>query len=134
MENNKIIPTEENAVALGAAIPNLEQLLEESTQLETLTPAITLSAESISLDKVGESFRGIFIGFGTMTINDQNEPDGQRTIKAARFLINKQVRINGGVVLISELESANVLPGTKLEVTYSKKEGNVKIYSLTLLG
>lgn len=134
MENNQIIPTEENAVALGAAIPNLEQLLEESTQLETLTPAITLSAESISLDKVGESFRGIFIGFGTMTINDQNEPDGQRTIKAARFLINKQVRINGGVVLISELESANVLPGTKLEVTYSKKEGNVKIYSLTLLG
>jgi len=134
MENNQIIPTEENAVALGAAIPNLEQLLEESTQLETLTPAITLSAESISLEKVGESFRGIFIGFGTMTINDQNEPDGQRTIKAARFLINKQVRINGGVVLISELESANVLPGTKLEVTYSKKEGNVKIYSLTLLG
>lgn len=134
MENNQIIPTEENAVALGAAIPNLEQLLEESTQLEALTPAITLSAESISLEKVGESFRGIFIGFGTMTINDQNEPDGQRTIKAARFLINKQVRINGGVVLISELESANVLPGTKLEVTYSKKEGNVKIYSLTLLG
>jgi len=134
MENNQIIPTEENAVALGAAIPNLEQLLEESTQLETLTPAITLSAESISLEKVGESFRGIFIGFGTMTINDSNEPEGQRTIKAARFLINKQVRINGGVVLISELESANVLPGTKLEVTYSKKEGNVKIYSLTLLG
>jgi hypothetical protein len=134
MENNQIIPTEENAVALGAAIPNLEQLLEESTQLETLTPAITLSAESISLEKVGESFRGIFIGFGTMTINDPNEPEGQRTIKAARFLINKQVRINGGVVLISELESANVLPGTKLEVTYSKKEGNVKIYSLTLLG
>jgi len=134
MENNQITPTEENAVALGATIPNLEQLLEESTQLETLTPAITLSAESISLEKVGESFRGIFIGFGTMTINDQNEPDGQRTIKAARFLINKQVRINGGVVLISELESANVLPGTKLEVTYSKKEGNVKIYSLTLLG
>jgi len=33
MENNQIIPTEENAVALGAAIPNLEQLLEESTQL-----------------------------------------------------------------------------------------------------
>jgi hypothetical protein len=42
--------------------------------------------------------------------------------------------INGGTVLVSELHNANVKPGTPLEVTYTEKKGNVKIYRITLLG
>ena len=68
-----------------------------------------------------------------MTVTDTTVEAGQRTIPSAKFLINKQVRINAGVVLINELKNANVVEGTKLEVTYTKKDGNVKIYSISLL-
>lgn len=112
---------------------DISAMLEASTQLDKAEAVLTLSAEPISLDKVGESFRGIFIGFGTMTVTDDKVEAGQRTIPSAKFLINKQVRINAGVVLINELKNANVIEGTKLEVLYTKKDGNVKIYSITLL-
>ena len=112
---------------------DISAMLEASTQLDKAETVLTLSAEPISLDKVGESFRGIFIGFGTMTVTDDKVEAGQRTIPSAKFLINKQVRINAGVVLINELKNANVVEGTKLEVNYTKKDGNVKIYSITLL-
>ena len=112
---------------------DISAMLEASTQLDKAEAVLTLSAEPISLDKVGESFRGIFIGFGTMTVTDDKVEAGQRTIPSAKFLINKQVRINAGVVLINELKNANVVEGTKLEVNYTKKDGNVKIYSITLL-
>ena len=49
---------------------DLAQFLEESTQLETLEEKIILSASGISLDKVGESFNGIFWGFSTMTVKE----------------------------------------------------------------
>jgi hypothetical protein len=42
--------------------------------------------------------------------------------------------INGGSVMISELERANVAIGTALQVTYTKKVDNTKIYELALLG
>jgi hypothetical protein len=134
VENNQL--TEQTTTSTEVSTPSnfdISAMLEASTQLDKAETVLTLSAEAISLEKVGESFRGIFIGFGTMTVTDDKVEAGQRTIPSAKFLINKQVRINAGVVLINELKNANVVEGTKLEVTYTKKDGNVKIYSISLL-
>jgi hypothetical protein len=136
VENNQL--AEQTTTSTEVTTPSnnnfdISAMLEASTQLDKAETILTLSAEAISLDKVGESFRGIFIGFGTMTVTDDKVEAGQRTIPSAKFLINKQVRINAGVVLINELKNANVVEGTKLEVTYTKKDGNVKIYSISLL-
>ena len=57
-----------------------------------------------------------------------------KEIPAVQFLINKQIRINGGAALVSELKKINPSRGTKLSVTFAKKEGNLKIYSVSLLG
>lgn len=129
MENNNqnlaVSPVEEMA--------NLTQMLEASTVLSNLTPSFTLSTSYIELAKEGDSFRGIYAGMTTIDMTDQvtGEPRPQ---EVARFLIDKQVRINGGAVLLSELKSTGVATGTPLEVTFVEKKGKTKIYSLTLLG
>jgi hypothetical protein len=133
VENNQLAEQTTSKEVSTPSNFDISALLEASTQLDKAETVLNLSAEAISLEKVGESFRGIFIGFGTMTVTDTTVAAGQRTIPSAKFLINKQVRINAGVVLINELKNANVVEGTKLEVTYTKKDGNVKIYSISLL-
>jgi hypothetical protein len=67
-----------------------------------------------------------------MSITDKATGE-MKDLRAARFIINQKVFINAGAVLISELERANIPVGTPLEVTYERKEGNTKIYSITLL-
>jgi hypothetical protein len=112
---------------------NFTDFVQASTNLETLKPVITLSADYIELEKPGEKFRGIYIGTQIMNVADKLTGE-LKEIKAVRFLINKAVKINGGVVLVNEIERSGIRPGTPVEVTYSKKEGNTKIYALTLLG
>jgi hypothetical protein len=112
---------------------DLNAMIEKSAQLDQLKPMITLTADYIELEKPGEHFDGIFIGWQTMDITDQLTGELKK-LKAGRFLCNKQVKINAGAVLVKELERADIQAGTALRVTYTKKEGNTKLYSLTLLG
>jgi hypothetical protein len=48
--------------------------------------------------------------------------------------VNFQALIDAGVVLVNEIDRSGINVGTPVEVTYTSKKGNVKIYSLTLLG
>jgi hypothetical protein len=57
-----------------------------------------------------------------------------RNMSSAQFLINKKMFINGGVNLVGQLKKSNVPSGTPVKVTYTRKDGNVKVYELTLLG
>lgn len=120
------------AVSPVEEMANLSQMLEASSNLSQATTSFTLSTSYIELASEGDSFRGIFAGITTISMTDQatGEPKDQ---EVARFLIDKQVRINGGAVLLSELKSTGVTPGTPLEVTFVEKKGKTKIYSLTLL-
>jgi len=132
-----VATTTSQAIAVQSqADIDLAQFLEESTQLEDLEEKVILTASGISLDKVGESFNGIFWGFSTMTVKDnsQDANGDLREIPAVQFLINKQIRINGGTALVSEFKQIGVSRGAKVKVTYAKKEGNLKIYSVSLLG
>jgi len=108
------------------------EMLEASANLTKLKVAITLSPEYIELVKPGESFRGIFWGFSEMTVNDQVTGE-QRIIPAAAFLVDKAIKINGGVALVGECKKSGIEKGTPVEVTFKEKKGNLKIYSLTLL-
>lgn len=112
---------------------NFSELVEKSAQLTELKPVLTLTADYIELEKPSEFFDGIFIGFQDMEITD-NQSGELKSLKAGRFLINKQVFINAGAVLVRELERAKISLGTPIRVTYIRKDGNTKIYTLTLLG
>jgi serine acetyltransferase len=68
-----------------------------------------------------------------MNLTDKQTGE-QKSLSAARFLIDKQVKINAGAVFVAELNRAKIVVGTPLRVTYLRKEGNTKLYTLTLLG
>jgi len=117
------------------AIPsNLDwnALVEQSMNVEKAKKGLTLTAEYIELTKVGDSFRGVYIGLGEVNVTDKQTGE-LKPLTAARFLISGKVFINAGIVLVDEINRAGVPVGTPMEVTYTEKKGNTKIYQLSLL-
>jgi uncharacterized OB-fold protein len=123
----------EIAVAAQQLPTNFAQLLEASANVEKLKEVVTLTNEYIELEKPSDSFKGIFVGFIQMSVTDKVTGE-LRTMSSAQFLINKKMFINGGVNLVGQLKKSNVPSGTPVKVTYTRKDGNVKVYELTLLG
>jgi hypothetical protein len=114
-------------------VSNIADLLVASTKLDALKPVVTLSSEYIELESVGSTFRGIYAGPTEIQVTDKETAE-LRTIPAVRFVVDKKIRVNAGAVLVSEVKRCAVSVGTPIEVKYTKKEGQVKIYELTLLG
>jgi hypothetical protein len=129
MENKTEIATSNGMLEVS----NIANLLVASTKLDALKPVVTLSSSYIELESVGSSFRGIYAGPTEIQTTDK-ESGELRTLPAVRFIVDKKIRVNAGAVLVSEVKRCGVVEGTPLEVAYTKKEGNVKIYELTLLG
>jgi len=128
-----VTATTEIAVAEQQLPTNFAQLLEASANVEKLKEVVTLTNEYIELEKPSDSFKGIFVGFIQMNVTDKVTGE-LRTMSSAQFLINKKMFINGGVNLVGQLKKSNVPSGTPVKVTYIRKDGNVKVYELTLLG
>lgn len=120
-------------VAVAQEVPNLAQMMKMSHDVEKMKPTLTLTAEYIELAKPSESFKGIYVGLSEMQVADKQTGE-LKTLTCARFLINGKLYINGGAVLLSEIRRAGLESGTPVQVTYTKKEGNTKIYELALLG
>ena len=137
--------TELTAQAPGAvAVINndaLINLMNQSTNLDKLEPVMSLTANYLELAKPGESFKCLFVDFSTINVNGKStdeltgeESEGLKEIKAVRLLANKQLFLNGGVALVNELEKLNLPSGTPILITYKEKKGNLKVYSIDLLG
>jgi len=134
--NNNIEQAVEITPAQTIAVSNevdFATMVERSANMGEMKPLITLTAEYIELEKPSEFFDGIFIGFQEMNLTDKQTGE-LKSLSAARFLIEKQVKINAGAVLVAELNRAKISVGTPLRITYLRKEGNTKLYTLTLLG
>jgi len=134
--NNNIDNAVEITPAQTIAVSNevdFATMVERSANMGEMKPLITLTAEYIELEKPSEFFDGIFIGFQEMNLTDKQTGE-LKSLSAARFLIEKQVKINAGAVLVAELNRAKISVGTPLRITYLRKEGNTKLYTLTLLG
>jgi len=128
-----VTATTEIAVAEQQLPTNFAQLLEASASVDKLKEVVTLTNEYIELEKPSDSFKGIFVGFIQMNVTDKVTGE-LRNMSSAQFLINKKMFINGGVNLVGQLKKSNVPSGTPVKVTYTRKDGNVKVYELTLLG
>lgn len=128
-----VTATTEIAVSEQQLPTNFAQLLEASASVDKLKEVVTLTNEYIELEKPSDSFKGIFVGFIQMSVTDKVTGE-LRNMSSAQFLINKKMFINGGVNLVGQLKKSNVPSGTPVKVTYTRKDGNVKVYELTLLG
>jgi hypothetical protein len=127
---NSEVQKTETTLTIGSEVANLSELIAKSEGLAKLKPVMTLTADYIELEKPDDAFRGIYIGIGEINVTDKVTGE-LKAIESVRFIIDKQVKINAGVSLVRELK--NVPVGTPLEVKYLRKDGNVKIYSVTLL-
>jgi hypothetical protein len=117
----------------GDSVELFSEMVEQSAKMADMKPVLTLSSSYMELNTPGDSFRGVFFGYQTITTKDE-ETGELREVAAARFLLNRSVVINAGVVLVDECRNARLKEGTPVEVTYARKEGRTKIYTLTLLG
>jgi len=111
---------------------DIAALLEASTGLEKKKPSLSLTQKYFEFAKVGEKTRGIFFGLTTINVKDKESED-LREIKAVQWISDKQVYINGGANLVSQVEKLNLPKGTAIEIEFTEKSGNVKIYSISLL-
>ena len=125
--------TNEIVVAEQQLPTNFADLLEASANVSKLKEVVTLTNAYIELEKPSDSFKGIFVGFIKMSVTDKVTGE-LRSMDAAQFLIDKKMHINGGVNLVSQFKRSSVPSGTAVKVTYIRKDGNVKVYELTLLG
>lgn len=125
-------PTNETALQVQST-EDLASLLEASTSLKAKKPSLSLTQKYFEFAKIGEKTRGIFYGLTTITVKDQASDD-LREIKAVQWISDKQVYINGGANLVSQIERLNLQKGAALEIEYTEKSGNVKVYSISLLG
>lgn len=117
----------------GAEELDFAALVEQSSDLNDMEVVLNLTAEYIQLNAPGDSFRGIYYGLTEITVNDMNTGE-QKTLPAAQFIVNRQMRINGGTVLVNEINKSKVRPGTPVEIRFERQENRVKIYSVSLLG
>lgn len=133
MENSQSIANVETQVDISTIDQqDFISAMEKSQSLTKMEVLMDLTAAYVELEKVGESFRGVFIGFQDMNITDKQTGEIKR-LKAARFIIDRKIYINAGAVLISEIQRANVPVGTPLEVVYTSKNGNTKVYAIKLI-
>lgn len=128
--NSEVQNTETTLTTNGSDIANLSELIAKSENLSKLKPVMTLTADYIELEKPDDKFRGVYVGIGDINVTDKATGE-LRNLPCARFLIDKQIKINAGVSLVRELK--NVPQGTSVEIQYLRKDGNVKIYSVTIL-
>jgi hypothetical protein len=119
----------------------LINLMNQSTNVDKLEPVMSLTANYLELAKPGESFKCLFVDFSTINVNGTitdsetgEETEGLKELPAVRLLANKQLFLNAGVSLVNELKALHLPSGTPILITYKEKKGNLKIYSIDLLG
>jgi hypothetical protein len=134
MENYPVTVEDDSQVQVSLEMdPSaFADLVEASASMTRMDPVISLTAEYISLEKPGESFRGIFVGFQEIEVTDKTSGE-RRRMDAAKFIHNRRVVINSGVALVNDIKRAKIQPGTPLEVVFKGKNGNAKVYTLNLL-
>lgn len=133
--SNLELATNSAEVEIAQQNPNIDlaQIVAQSSKLDKLKPQLTLTASYLEFEKVGDTFRGIFLGMSHMSVTDKSTGE-LKPLECVKFIKDGKVVINGGYVLVEEMKRAAVVIGTPLEVTYVKKEGNTKIYEITLIG
>lgn len=132
MENQNIENTT-TEVVLSSTQVDLASLIEASKSLNKLKPVVTLTSEYLEFSKVGDKFRGFYLGLGSVNVTDKNTGE-MKELSAVRLMNDGKCYINAGVVLVDEIKKSGITAGTPIEITFAKKEGNTKIYEIALIG
>lgn len=112
---------------------NLSAMLDASRNLEAAKPVLTLTQIYKEFSKVGETFRGVFFGIVAINVKDKETEDLVER-PAIRIINDGKVYLNAGVNLVNQFRNSNIPIGTPVEIEFTEKHGQVKVYSITILG
>jgi hypothetical protein len=111
---------------------SLEAIMAASKNLNKASRILTLTNvyKEFSL---GEIFRGVYFGQVMIPVKDPITKDLVER-KAVRLINDGVVYLNAGVNLVNQFERNSIPVGTAVEIEFIEKQGNVKVYSVALLG
>ena len=117
--------------------PNrLAGLMQKAEKLAGAQRLFNIVPKYREFTKQGDSMRGLWLGFKEMNIKDKET--GELTpIPAAMWVGiedgNMKTFINAGVALVNEFKRACLDEGMEIEISYQGKNGDTKVYDITLL-
>ena len=112
---------------------SLEAIMAASQNLNKATRILTLTNVYKEFSSLGEKFRGVYFGQQMIDVKDPITKDLVER-KAVRLINDGVVYLNAGVNLVNQFERNSIPVGTAVEIEFIEKQGNVKVYSVALLG
>ena len=130
-----VTETHDVAVSLPEGV-DLATIMQKAALLDQAEVAMSLKADYLELAS-GQSFRGIFMGFGTATHKSPNEGEGLVEKKCIKIIgSDKKAYINSSVLLVRDCENLSVGMPIQITMTGQKTMPNgfkAKEYDISLL-
>lgn len=112
---------------------SLEAIMAASKNLNKASRILTLTNVYKEFTAIGEIFKGVYFGQVMITVKDPITKDLVER-KAVRLINDGVVYLNAGINLVNQFERNSIPVGTAVEIEFIEKQGNVKVYSVALLG
>ena len=131
---NVIIPDDVDFLSVNVGeSKTLEAIMSASLNLNKASRILTLTNVYKEFTVIGETFRGVYFGPVIISVKDPISK-GLIEKKAVRLINDGVVYLNAGVNLVNQFERNSIPVGSAVEIEFVEKQGNVKVYSLALLG
>lgn len=127
------IPDDVDFLPANVSSKSLESIMAASQNLNKATRILTLTNVYKEFSALGEKFRGVYFGQQMIDVKDPISKENVKR-KAVRLINDGVVYLNAGVNLVNQFERNSIPVGTAVEIEFIEKQGNVKVYSLALLG
>lgn len=108
----------------------LELLVNSSVGLDEKKATVSITGKYYEFGKAGDKVRGVFAGYKTI---EKKEIEGTKQIKCVEWVSNGEFFLNGGTILVNEIERFGVAIGQPIEIEYTGKKGQAKMFTVKLL-
>jgi hypothetical protein len=130
VDNAEVVEVKNSSISVDFA----KQLINKASELNNAEIAVQVNSEYMEFAKAGEKVRGVFIGLTQATFKDQQNEGQYKNQDAVQWMgSDKKVKICAAVALVNEIKRANIQPGTALEIEMTGKEGNTKLFNVSIL-
>jgi hypothetical protein len=110
---------------------DLSRLVEASKNLEKAQVGMSLTPQYYEFARQGDKTRGIYAGKTTIHKRNQHNSAILDPIECVLWISNGESFMNGGKALVSKF--GTILAGTPVEIEYTGKQGDVKLFNVRLL-
>lgn len=137
-QNLTITPESQTSVIDSATAHKALELLDK---VDNATDGVKLEADYFEFKVEGEKSRGVFLGYQDVQFKTQDFDPKNPTYTpgtAVKWMTKEggkaKAKICASVALVNTMKKNNVPVGSAIEIAYTGKDGNVKLFDVTILG